>query len=234
MNKKKHPIEDSNFLNEVVERPSFFEWAMEHKQTISYTAVGILALAVGFIWWEIKSNTHLEQTYANASEAYNLLPNLEASNKLAALLNQHASLQARYQGDLAQAYIMDQSPEKALPWIQSSEQALLRLNLAYYADYVRGTQFIEGQNYAEALAASKKLQEDLKKIDSQEFFEDQLYLSNLLRIGLLQRHLGNKVAAREVWAEFETLLSGNGIVSPSALALFMKNIDNQGISLRDL
>lgn len=222
--------------SDVLEQHPFISWVMEHGENILYTLLGaFLLLLIAYMWFAGSSTkdigdfrkAHEEfQTFQKPSASGDSINQGEALAKLTQTLQQQPSLQAKYDGLIAQTLIERNEVAEALPFAESTFLRIGKDNLPFYIDYSEITLLIGQNHYDEAIKRSSALKEKMLKILSNEkasssqlvdqstkesSFGEFLYAFNLLRIAFLQGYAGTPDQEIKSWQEWKEYTSPIGM-----------------------
>ena len=199
---------ESNWSDHVI-----VEWILEHKQFILWSLAGFFILLLFALKLTISHQSTAENDYAKAEMDFHAFEKSafqseKTSNKglvaLENLMNQYPELHAKYDAILAQILIAKNNP-KAKTFAEATFARTDTKALDLYHVFAKNSLLINEQNYSAALSESLKL----KKIIAKDTSDVMLQLFNLLRIAVLQKKIGDKVAEKDSWEEFQKLIKQN-------------------------
>lgn len=203
----------------------FIEWVTEHGKKIVWGFV--TALLILFLLFKLYSGSQAKAE-KDFMEAAKLEPTLfqpakaeETLEKLANLVSRHPSLQAEYDGLMAQSYLNLGQVEKAAPLV---ERTLGRIALDDVAAYEKSSEIallISQGELETAYPLALTLKERLKGEAS------VLYFFNLLRLGMLEQALDKKAEEKQTWEEFLSYKQAN----VPAFQQLIEGTDTPGASL---
>ncbi|MBA3239061.1 MAG: hypothetical protein H0T62_12035 [Parachlamydiaceae bacterium] len=233
MEKQSHKsFKKINDSSDVLDQHPFIAWIMEHGENILYTLLGAIILLFAAYMWFSGSSTRDVGDFKSAHEEFQAFQKLSASGdslnesetlaKLTQILKQQPSLQAKYDGLIAQTLIERNEVAKALPFADSTFRRIGKDNLPFYIDYSEITLLIGQNRYNDAIKRSIALKENMLKILSSEkpaenqvvnqstkesSFGEFLYAFNLLRIAFLQQYAGSPNEEIQSWKEWKEYTS---------------------------
>ena len=214
-----------NEINPVGEEMPLVDWIALHGKKIVWGFTALLLLLFLLFRLYSGSSAKAEKDFI---EAANLAPQLfepakaaEATEKLQVLVQKHPSLEAEYDGLMAQSLLNQNGAKKAAPLF---ERTLSRIHSEDLKPFL--------QNSEIALALSEgKLEEtysavvSLKETLSQD--KNVLYYFNLLRLGMLEQALGKKEEEKKTWDEFMQ----SAKEASESFQAFLRAIDTPGVSI---
>lgn len=239
MDKQSHKSikKNGHFNSDILDQHPFIVWVMEHGEKILYTLLGAFLILLFSYMWFSESSSREVSDFRSANEEFQAFQKLsdytndlssqnEALVKLTQILQQHPSLQAKYEGLIAQALIDRNEVVQALPFAESTFRRVGKDNLPLYIDYSEITLLIGQNHYEEAIKKSITLKEKMNKLlasdrssESQlvgqnlkESFGEYLYAFNLLRIAFLQKHAGTAEQEIQSWKEWKDYMGPIGML----------------------
>ena len=206
------------------------EWLTLHGKKIVWAFSALLLIL--FLLFRLYSGNQAkaEKDFLEASK---LAPQLfepkkaaEAVEKLQTFIQRYPSLQAEYDGVMAQSYLNQGEASKAAPLIERSLDRIQSDNLKpYLLNATIALAISEGmlaESYPEALALKENLNNKGASKD-----KGVLYYFNLLRLGTLEHALGKKEAEKKTWEEF----IGASKEPTASFQKFLESIDIPGASV---
>lgn len=193
------------------------------------------ALLVGLI--SIGPN---DTDYKNASDAFTRWKEAPQNENLARemkkSLKKIPGLDRALEAEVAQTYLAQGMVEQGIAAVHDS---IKRLDEAspFHAQFAEITLFIEKGEHQRALELSVALKEKLENSLDPILWKGSrmgggsaLYVSNLLRIGCLQKQLGNGPGELAAWEELKGLMDGG---TSAAAQLLQASFGNKGFNLAD-
>lgn len=190
-----------------------------------YLVLGIGTLIVSMLviyqLWNA-GQSRADRDYADAEKEFRIFIGIDgektsaeglqkAFTQLQILMKQHPELEAKYDGMIAQTLINRNQDDLAAPFAQRALKRTQQENSPYYASYAETTLLIGNNNYNDALAQAKQLQQRIQEAPHPDaaHIGDMLVAFNLLRIGMLQHQLGLKEEESKSWTELQQFLKKN-------------------------
>lgn len=172
--------------------PTSFNW----KKVVTYTA--LVAVVVGGLVAKVgMGKGKAEGEFVQAASAFAKWDQIEDLEKI---MQKHPELHARYDGPIAQNFLINQDFSGAEPYI---ERVLRRVDQPYYGDYTRMSLLISKGNYQEALEGAYQLKGQMENSLKEEKDISTLYAFNLLRIATLCQQLNNREGELSAWQEIK-------------------------------
>lgn len=217
------------------------EWFTKYGRTILLSFAIIFTLIVILMRLGLGSKGNSEGDYLKVQKELALVQKGDDSafNELNNILLRKSDLQAKYDGQIAQALLNRHRLEEARPLVDRTLRRTSRSGHSFYADYTRISLLIGEGKYEKALEATKVLKESMlenaKTTDRN--FGDLLFAYNLLRLGLLNRKVGNFAEEKETWQELkgyahlEEAAPPTDLFSPSAFLEMISQYEEGKTSL---
>lgn len=249
MNKNKLNIvmdpKEPSLAEQVTNHPAF-QWAASNSANV---LSGILLfLAVLFFLHRMSANdlTKAENDYISAANSFATLTKTgpestpteqqAAFEQLSKILASRPELNSKYDAMVAQALMIQDKPQEAIPFAERTFARVSKDNLPLYIDFAKITLLIENKKYDEALSKSRDLKEKLLPKTEEEPITT-LSAYNLLRIAMLEQALDHKTEELQAWEELNnTLFNSKAILSDGGSvqrALFEKIFSEGPISLQN-
>ncbi|MBA2368541.1 MAG: hypothetical protein H0V82_05915 [Candidatus Protochlamydia sp.] len=204
------PFNSQDFSDGWMDHP-LVEWISTNRKILLWGLLGLFA-AIFLSYRLISARTlKAESDYFRAEIAFQELQktiqNKEKSaayvNELTSIMERRPELHAKYDGALAQYFIIENQPEAAEKFARSTFSRIKPDQLKLFESYANTSLLITQGLYQEALQRSMQLQTQLAVI-SQDKFKGTLEIYNLLRVAILHQQLGQKEDELAAW---ETLLA---------------------------
>lgn len=210
MNKSSAPPKKMDLLEDWMNHPAV-DWLAAHKNLLLWGFLAFVA-SIFFIYrWTSLSSQNNEKEYYRAETLFKEFQKTDLTadpaavisffDPLNAILQSHPELKPKYEGSLAQTFlIMNQLPQAEL----FSKDIFKRTqsdSLQLYENYSQNSLTIAQGNLDQALKEATLLKTALAQ--NQEASHSLLYLLNLIRLGLLNEQLGLKQEELKVWDELQ-------------------------------
>ena len=201
---------------------------------------GAAVVVVGALLVGVISVGPNDADYKKASEAFSHwkeAPQDEArAREMRKSLKKIPGLDRALEAEIAQTYLAQGMVEQG---IAAVHDAIKRLDEAspFHAQFAEISLLIEKGEHQRALELSVALKEKLESSLDPALWKGSrmgggsaLYVSNLLRIGCLQKQLGNGPGELAAWEELKGLMEGG---TSAAAQLLQASFGNKGFSLAD-
>lgn len=138
---------------------------------------------------------------------------------LAKILQRHPELHQKYDGLIAQTWIVKSETSQAEPFAKNVFERLQLDSLPYYPDFSEATLLMSQHQYQEALKNAKNLKEQMltspffKKADTSDSTGEILFALNLLRIAMLEQRVGSASEELNAWNEWQRFTQPNANTS---------------------
>lgn len=218
-------------IDDLDENP-LIEWINKNKWNIASGFV--IALMAIFLLYRFFSGTAIknERDYFEAEIAQTKLMDASSAEKaldqLKGIVASHPELQAKYDGVMAETYLLLNQPEEAKPLI---ERNLNRIQENPYSKKSAEIALLMGENkWEEARALSMSLKKDLEAMNPNTL--PVLYLYNLYRLISLNQKLGATQEEKTLISEWFNL-SKNGeklSITPIVFDAFVKTLNLGDVS----
>jgi len=199
-------------IEETLVQHPYFHYLSKHAKTIGYAAILITALL--FLIYRFSASRSDEQKldYMRAyrefrivegnggTDSQNTENQQQALNNLSAILERRPSLQAKYDGQLAQRLLILDMPDDALPF---AKRVMTRTNgeLPLFHRFSQTSLQIAQGKVEEALEQAKALRDVMLESEETKAFSNTLFAFNLIRIASLEQKIGSPQAERVAWEE---------------------------------
>lgn len=189
------------------------EWITAHKNLLLGIFLGLmlfLILASQFINWRTLNaekdffqaqtlftqfqNSAIQQPTENSTAAADF-------DQLEALLQRHPELKPKYDGGLAQSFLINGQTEQAQPIIEGIFKRTQPDHLSLYQDYTQTSLLIGHGKFEESLQRALKLKTSLDQLD--EKGPPLLYIFNLIRIATLYQQASRFQEELNVWDQLQ-------------------------------
>lgn len=226
MKKNHHSSTKENAANPPfgIDGQPFFEWLIEHAQTILYSLLGAFSLLFILYFWLASGSTKAEKDYITASEQFYIFENPqsnfsqkekdEALANLTQLMKSHPDLQAKFDAPIAQILINDKN-QQAKIFANSAFQRVSKDNIPFYLDFAKITLLISQNQFNEAInesvALNGKMIEALNQSENEASlgeFGPFLFAYNLLRTAFLYQYSENPDEEMKIWDQWKSFTSG--------------------------
>lgn len=216
MSKSSNPsaeLKPIQFAEELMEE-SLIEWLSRYRKYLVWASLAFF-LAILLTYRLINTQTLKAETdFFSAQIDFNRFQEqtLKAENqdvsflefqKLDSLIQRHPELHAKYDGPIAQTFLITQQPELAQPFVDSLFKRTQKAPVEMYQQYAQGSLLISEERYEEALANAKGLKVQMEQ-QAELPFKETLYVFNLIRLASLYQQLGQQ---QEEWQTWQTLQS---------------------------
>lgn len=204
------------------------DWISLHGEKLLYSILAAFSvLILGYLWLS-GSSTKMEGDYQSASREFQAFQQAAKSGqiqemegtyqKLALVMTQLPDLHAKYDGQIAQAFIDMNDIKQAKPLALATLQRVSKDNLPLYNEYSQITLLIEEGQYANAIQRSLALKQAMiQKLEQKEqevgaqaaepTFGSLLFAMNLLRTAFLEQQVGDRAKEIESWEEWKMYTS---------------------------
>lgn len=170
------------------------EWLAAHKSSLLYGFIGLIVamlVASRFINWQ---TLNAEKDYSTAETLFNQFQESENTSqessidvadfqKLEALMQRHPELKPKYEGSLAQTFIIHGQIPQAETLAKDIFQRTQRDHLQLYQDYTQASLVISEGKYTEGLQQAQQLEEKIHRLGGNT--HPILNLFNLIRLATL-------------------------------------------------
>lgn len=147
--------------------------------------------------------------------------------QLQEILHRRPQLQAKYDGMIAQNLLVLGDVETSLPFANRTFVRISDDHIPLYMDYAHNSYVIEQSSFSEALQQAVNLKSTMQNPNHLQSFGPMLYIFNLIRIGMLQKELGQMDEQKKTWQELMALSSGNSSlgIAPQDLEVVMQHVN---------
>lgn len=182
------------------------EWISTNRKVLLWGLLGLFAALI-LSYRLISARTlNAETDYFRAEIAFQELqktPNNKEKSasyikELTAIMERRPELHAKYDGALAQYFIIENQPEEAEKFARSTFKRIKPDQLQLFESYANASLLITQGLYQEALQNSLQLQTQLAE-NSSEISKETLKIYNLLRLAILHQQLGQKEQELAAW-----------------------------------
>jgi hypothetical protein len=202
---------ESKQLISYLEQTSLVDWIGKNGSKLIGAFFLLVVLFIAVFRWGVSSTGKSEGSFINASHYFSNFEKAIEENRgdemhhaLTALLStmkEQPSLQAKYDGIMAQLLLATNEVEQALPLAKDTLKRTAADRLEDYRSYSETTLLMGQGKMEEALARAKGLQEKLLQGEKKE--ESLLIEYNLLRLAALEGQLGHKEEERIALLEWQ-------------------------------
>lgn len=188
------------------------EWITSHKSVLLWAVfalVVILILALRLITWR---TLDAEKDFFQAQTAFIQFEQAAASNdgsiasvdleQLQAIMQRHPELQAKYEGALAQTFLITGPVSQAQTYIGDIFKRTELDHLQMYQHYTKGSLLIAQKQYVEALESTKQLKSNLEQLGEEA--HSILYVFNLVRLATLYQQLEQPEDELNAWIQLQS------------------------------
>jgi len=236
MKKKANQI-DSLPLHAPWDEGDIMEWLNQNRGYLAWGILGLVALLFILYRFQAGEIGQAEQDYASAARSVAQLSDKtgepQALAELQEILKRRPNLQAKYDGVIAQNLLILGDVENAEPFAERTFKRVSNENVPFYIDYARNSFTIEKGEFDQALAQAQGLKLAMQNGKELHAFGPMLYIFNLIRIGMLQKQLGQQAEEKKSWQELMKLSAGDSRLGISATDLqqVIQHVEERGISL---
>jgi len=201
-----------------------FKWITKNSKNIFYGLLTLMALL--FVIYRMSANDQLkaENDYFTAAKDFNTFSERADSNtdvatqeqafrNLEKILTKRPELNSKYDALLAQALLIKDRPQDAIPYAERTLARTAKENLPIYQEFSNATLLIAQGNFNEALQHSGNIKlkiDTIRKADNpNKEVGETLYAYNLIRIPLLEKQLGNTSNELAAWENLKAYLYEN-------------------------
>lgn len=216
MNKKIRPTAIDRALNSI-ESP-FIRWIADYG---IYLLIGLIVLLLSFLIIHriiFMASTPSDIAYIEASQNFAVFEQTleNPANKdrqatviltLERIMREHPSLQARYDGLLAEGLFIQGESTEAIPFAERTLDRVKVDQFSLYSAYASNTVLIEADKIEEALEKTKTLQDSLINPEN----TPTLFVLNSLRLIFLNQMMGEQEAAKIQWKLLKELAANEKI-----------------------
>lgn len=199
------PFNSQDFSDGWMDHP-LVEWISTNRKVLLWGLLGLFAALI-LSYRLISARTlNAETDYFRAEIAFQELqktPNNKEKSasyikELTAIMERRPELHAKYDGALAQYFIIENQPEEAEKFARSTFKRIKPDQLQLFESYANASLLITQGLYQEALQNSLQLQTQLAE-NSSEISKETLKIYNLLRLAILHQQLGQKEQELAAW-----------------------------------
>ncbi|WP_075883718.1 tetratricopeptide repeat protein [Candidatus Protochlamydia sp. W-9] len=210
MNKKTtfSPFQSPSLSDDWVDHPLIL-WISDRKHFFLWGLLGLFA-ALLFIYRFLSLQTlNAENDFIQAANAFQQIEQNTSSSdikkthiqELLAIMARHPELHAKYDGVLAQYFIIQNQPSEAKQLAKSTFERVKPDQLNLYVNYAKTSLLISEGSYKEALMQANDLQKQLSLIPENVV----LSVYNLIRLALLHEQLNQASEAVAIWDQLIAL-----------------------------
>lgn len=228
--------------------PSFSDWSdamdlpfvqffIRNIRQIGYGAlILLLLLTLGYRFLAYRSH-QAEKDFVLAKEAIVSLKNPEKEQAslatLQSILSNHKDLQAKYDGIIGQALLVQGKIEEAKPFIERTFNRTMNETSSFDRDYAKTSLLIAEGHLEDALKNAYSLKDAMMTAVSTS---STLFAFNLIRIAFLEKTLQNPVNEQKAWTELKEMQDPSYPlkISPQELSRIMTHFDDEGASLQSV
>jgi hypothetical protein len=215
-------------IQEHYEPSRFIEFVGSYTKEIIYAALILICLLflVFKIFSVFSSKNEKDYFIARQDESKIFKPDQAASatSSLEQIVKNHPDLQSKYDGLIAQALLIQNTPQKALPYAERNLQRVKNDSIPLYiestANALAAAQGDLKSAHAKALELKEKLVKDPESV--------QLYLYTLLRLSTLEEKLNLPKEEKAHLEEFLAVEKKN----PLGFETFNRSLSLQGAPLK--
>lgn len=202
-----------NYMNSAfLEENPLIQWLSEKGIQLLWIFLGLLALFILIAFFYSGRERDSEGTYLKAdrefiqfaSPSITLEERQQSFDKLQAILEKYPELHAKYDGLIAQTFLIKGQSQEALSFADKALNRTKAEIAPFYSLFAENTLLISQGKYEEALNYSKSLQANLENTSVGE--EETLKVFNLFRIGILQEKLNLKSEEKKTWSQLKEML----------------------------
>lgn len=210
MNNSSNPSPKNIHFDEDWSSHPAVEWISAHKNLLLGAFLGLIAvliIASQLINWR---TLNAEKDYFQAQAMFTQFQQLatqENSNadadfeQLETLLQRHPELKPKYEGALAQTFLITGQTPQAQTLIDDIFKRTQPDHLQLYQDYTQTSLLIAQGHYPEALQRSQQLKTSLNQIGEEA--NPLLYVFNLIRLGMLYQQTGQTQEELNIWDQLQ-------------------------------
>lgn len=187
------------------------EWIMHHKQIFIGIFLGLLVLLIGASRFAAMRTLSAENDFFEAQTAFTQFQKESISSQngaalsqfeqLEAILKRHPEIQPKYEGPLAQTFLITGNIPQAQQLADNIFKRTQPDYLQLYRDFSGTSLLIGAGKYEEALTQAMQLKASLDKLTTNE--NPILYITNLVRLAMLYQQTGQAKEELKTWEELE-------------------------------
>ena len=199
------PFNSQDFSDGWMDHP-FVEWISSNRKVLLWGLLGVFAaLILSYRLISVRT-LNAESDYFRAENTFqeiqknpeNKEKNAQNLKELTLIMERRPELHAKYDGALAQYFIIENQPEEAEKFARSTFKRIKSDQLQLFESYANSSLLISKVLYQEALENSLKLQTRLSE-NSSEISKETLKIYNLLRLAVLHQQIGQKEQELAAW-----------------------------------
>lgn len=192
-------------LADILNSHPIIEWAAEKRKELiwgfGFLVLGLLLLVRLSSFFGVKTeNNYLqaEKDLALVLESNKTEEQEEALSKLLSILASTPDMGPIYDGTVAQIFLAANKPKEAAPYLEKSLSRTTSQELPHFASFAKASLMIQEGKWDEALKESMDLKAALQTQN-----DSSLYAFNVLRLALINKHLGKKDGEKAAWKEWQ-------------------------------
>lgn len=173
-----------------------------YRKTVGWALAGTAIVISAVLWGRF---SHAEKT---EGVQVALMEWLSGSSKatpkeVSRWLEKDPIVHAAFAGIAAQKFLILKEPRYAEKY---AKEGLCAVNpYSSYRDFSKASFLIAQEKWSKALESAIALKNHMDKNPS--LYQENLYVMNLLRIGMLQKHLGDSSAEKQAWEDLQKALA---------------------------
>ena len=193
------------------------DWIVKNQKTFAATFAIVLLLAIFAVWQVSTKNAQRTKDFEQAhflaqdleKNSFAISDDDESSRKniiqqLTVLNDKYPDLHKRYDGIIAQEYILDQNESKIDPYAKRAIDQLQSVGLQYFANFSEISRLVAKNKLDEARSMAQALNTALKENATSKTFALRAY--TLLQLVALNKKLGSDQEAQSMLQEARALL----------------------------
>ena len=224
-------LKQFQFTEEFMEY-SLVEWLSAYKKYLAWGAFIFFLLMILMYRWLSTQTLKAENDFFGAQLDFKRFEEksvktddqaafLNEFQKLDALIDRHPELQAKYDGPIAQTFIIAHLPDQARPVAENLFTRTKSEPVHFYQQYANASLLISEQHYQEALASALALKDQMNQ-QTDATAGGTLYVFNLIRLASLYQQLNMPQEELKTWETLQSYKTDvNALVA--AYQLFREN-----------
>jgi hypothetical protein len=207
MSKSSARLKQLSLDDEWMDHP-FVQWLSLYKQMILFAFLAILAVILIAYRWTSHQTTRSEAEFFQAQSEFSKFQEQSSNKKnwetsltpfsqLTSIMNSHPELQAKYDGPIAQTFLIEQDALQAQPFAERAFRRTASDHLNLYKDYAQTSLAITSGLYEDALTQAQQLKYKMDEELAQ--YGETLYIFNLVRLAILYQQLHRPQEELKTW-----------------------------------